>query len=50
MICEKMKPTPRLVVDFYTEGVTCGSNIVECEANKVSNGICNEGLCQHINS
>ena len=29
---------------LYTEGVTCGSNIVECEANKVSNGICDEGL------
>ena len=29
---------------LYTEGVTCGSDIVKCEANKVSNGICNEGL------
>ena len=29
---------------LYTEGVKCGSDIVECEANKVSNGICNEGL------
>ena len=29
---------------LYAEGVTCGGDIVECEANKVSNGICNEGL------
>ena len=29
---------------LYTEGVACGSNIVECKANKVSNGICDEGL------
>ena len=29
---------------LYTEGVTCGSDIVECETNKVSNGICDEGL------
>ena len=29
---------------LYTEGVTCGGDIVECEANKVSNGICDDGL------
>ena len=29
---------------LYTEGVTCGSDIVKCEANKVSNGICDERL------
>ena len=29
---------------LYTEGVTCGGDIVECEANKISNGICYERL------
>ena len=29
---------------LYTEGVTCGGDIVECEANKISNSICDEGL------
>ena len=29
---------------LYTEGVTCGSNIVDYEANQVSNSICDEGL------
>ena len=29
---------------FYAEGVTCGGDIVECKANKISNGICDERL------